>query len=149
VKRVRKKDLQFVLDRLEQLRDNNQSIRNTIGDIKQLAAANDFCMFTAMFDYAKTIKPSVASKNDVYFVQAASSRLIKIGRAEDVSRRVIALQVSSPEELVLLGWVEESKFTEADLHKRFEKYRRRGEWFSPAKDILNFIQEHCRRPANL
>ena len=61
-----------------------------------------------------------------YFILSQSG-LLKIGKAYDPDSRLKSLQAGAGEELEMLAVLDENK--EAELHKRFAAYRRRGEWF--------------------
>lgn len=65
----------------------------------------------------------------VYFVQLGDDGPIKIGRAGEPRKRLSALQVGNPTELVLRDVVPGDLVLEKALHQRFEPARIRGEWF--------------------
>lgn len=81
----------------------------------------------------------------VYFVRATTLRLIKIGRARDMGQRLSGLQVGSPDKLELMGIIRpaDPEQLEADLHRRFDRHRTHGEWFSPAPALEAYIAEHA------
>lgn len=79
----------------------------------------------------------------VYFIQAASrSGPIKIGVAVSPADRLAKIQRMSP---VLLDIIAEIRGggqpEEARLHARFASHRLHGEWFSPAPELLAYIEE--------
>lgn len=78
---------------------------------------------------------------NVYFVQAETLGLIKIGAASTVGSRLCNLQVGSPNRLKLLAvmFSENALLLEAELHGRFAKHRAHGEWFRPVPELLAFI----------
>lgn len=82
----------------------------------------------------------------IYFVHAPLSRRIKIGRAADPYRRLQILQVGSPEELVMLGWLRTTPGSklERNIHGLFKRHRTRGEWFEACDLILDFAKSKCR-----
>lgn len=82
----------------------------------------------------------------VYFLQCGDSGPIKIGRAIDVARRMEMLQTGCPYVLQLLGTLDDEEFPEHELHARFADLRLRGEWFHPAKSLLDFIERRGRAP---
>lgn len=90
--------------------------------------------------YRRQLPPSTAG--DVYFVQAKVLRLVKIGFASDAGDRLRTLQVGSPDELHLIGFIysNNAKALEAELHTRFSDHRHHGEWFQPAPELLAFIE---------
>lgn len=85
-------------------------------------------------------KPT-ADDSCVYFVQAATTRLIKIGIANNFQSRFCALQSMSPDKLqvmaILFGHYRQE---ERRLHKLFAKDRSHGEWFEPSKKLLKHIR---------
>lgn len=82
----------------------------------------------------------------VYFIRC--ERFIKIGYAGDVVGRLSALGVSSPFELVPLGYIpceseREAKELEFVIHGHFEMFKLDGrrEWFTDAEPIRVFVSE--------
>jgi len=71
-----------------------------------------------------------------YFVQAGDNGPIKIGRSIKPQRRVKHIQTDCYEKIFLIGLTREK---EAKLHKRFEKWLIRGEWYSPNIELCNYI----------
>jgi hypothetical protein len=57
---------------------------------------------------------------------------------------ILELQTSSPSELKLLGKIQAESVSKAreleqSLHKTFDKYRVRGEWFEASVELLDYI----------
>lgn len=79
----------------------------------------------------------------IYFVQEDDSRNIKIGRASNVKSRVSGLQNGNSSKLWLLleADVYNSVEYEKELHRKFSKYRIRGEWFEGSEEILCCIDD--------
>ena len=75
----------------------------------------------------------------VYFLQAQSLGLIKIGTSSNVSKRIAALQTASPDALTVLGCIPGDCEIERSLHARFAEERVRGEWFTPSERLVDFI----------
>jgi len=85
----------------------------------------------------------------VYFVRVEApvdARPIKVGRAQDVAKRVTMLQCSSPWPLTILRTVEATLGMEAALHRFLAEDRLSGEWFSgPHLDsVLALSDEQMR-----
>ena len=76
----------------------------------------------------------------VYFVKANSK--VKIGYAEDPSKRIPSIQTSSPYELEVLLIIDGSYERERELHAKFQNYRATGEWFDLSAEIIDFITEN-------
>lgn len=75
----------------------------------------------------------------VYFIKAASLGLVKIGSADKPIERYRNLQTGSPVELRLTAFIDGNATEERALHRRFEDYRRHGEWFSCDGELEEFI----------
>ncbi len=79
----------------------------------------------------------------IYFIQMSIGGPIKIGWAENIFSRVKELQVGCPHELVVLSKVSSvTRACESQLHRQFRHLHFRGEWFLPAKELLQFISDH-------
>ena len=77
-----------------------------------------------------------------YFIQPKRGGLIKIGFTSSEPRgRLAKLQTGSPVELQIIALLRGNQ--EQDLHKKFAKLRRHGEWFHPGKSLLTFISQEC------
>lgn len=83
----------------------------------------------------------LAAESHVYFIESETTGLIKIGRSVNPSSRFNAIRTMSPDKLVLLGSVPETVCSEAELHKRFAKHRKHGEWFEASPEIRELIEE--------
>lgn len=80
----------------------------------------------------------------VYFVQAKRCRLIKIGFSVDPLARLRDLQGMSPDQLILLVTTRGSIDDEQRYHVEFAKFRKHGEWFRPARALLDHIDTLLR-----
>lgn len=81
----------------------------------------------------------------VYFVQSAQGGLIKIGRTGRMAARLPSLRTAYEcPDLVVLAIVDEERFAEKELHRRFDHIRHGGEWFHPEQELLDFIAEEGR-----
>lgn len=82
---------------------------------------------------------------DVYFIQAETLGLIKIGVATDIQSRLRSLQASCPDRLVVLGLLTCHNFgqQEREVHARFADARAHGEWFRPTVELLDFIRNYA------
>lgn len=81
----------------------------------------------------------------IYFIQGERTRLIKIGVADDVDRRLATLRLMSPDKLELLGVVVCQKYgdTEKMLHARYAEARAHGEWFYAVPNLVNWIKKRA------
>jgi hypothetical protein len=75
----------------------------------------------------------------IYFIQSKSDGRIKIGSSSNPDARLKQLQTGSSNELILLCTLPGSENEEKALHEMFGQYRTSGEWFFPAKEIFDFI----------
>lgn len=82
---------------------------------------------------------------EIYFLQADTLRLIKIGVTNDTSKRLSSMQTMSPDKLTLLGLMICPSYgaLEAWLHNRFREHRAHGEWFHPALELMAFIEQNA------
>jgi hypothetical protein len=79
----------------------------------------------------------------VYFVEAQTLGLIKIGWTHDVKRRMVSLQIDCPVPIKLLGTLkEEVGLTEGIIHRIFKQTRIRGEWFRDHAILRQFIEDN-------
>ena len=77
----------------------------------------------------------------VYFVEAPSERLIKIGKTRDIRQRMATLTAASPAPLRLLGVVlHQYGRYELHLHAHFAHLRAHSEWFRVAPELRRFIR---------
>jgi len=82
----------------------------------------------------------------VYFILNEDSNAIKIGRARDVTKRLKALQTSSPAHLKLLKTIqtegsEAAAELEQSLHKQFWDLRLAGEWFRADTSLQEYVEQ--------
>lgn len=85
----------------------------------------------------------------IYFIQQGEGGPIKIGSAENVTCRLISLQIASPVELKLLAIQTGSGSEEKELHRQFRTLWIRGEWFKPRKRLMSYIASIAGRPKKL
>lgn len=74
----------------------------------------------------------------IYFLQKGKNGPIKIGRSNNVKRRVKQLQSGSAEPLNLIMTLPESEYVESELHDRFSEDQIRGEWFESRSAVEHF-----------
>lgn len=96
---------------------------------------------TKRFTSPNTIPFNTVKRGDevVYFVEDQSNGRIKIGYSKNFPSRFNTLKTSSSAGLEILLLERGTQAREAELHKRFKKCRRYGEWFDPAPKLLNYI----------
>lgn len=75
----------------------------------------------------------------IYFIQDTISKNIKIGVSRNPNKRLATLQISHDSKLIILKVIKGSTREEKLLHKMYNKYRIRGEWFFENEDLLKFI----------
>ena len=75
----------------------------------------------------------------VYFVRADGR--VKIGKANNVDKRLRDLQTSAPHELELLAVARGGLAEEAAYHRRFVQDRLHGEWFTLSAALLAHVVE--------
>lgn len=89
------------------------------------------------------VKNRKAKNGVVYFIQQDNNEgHIKIGfTQQDVNKRRLSLQSNCQSKLNVLCAIKGTDKLEKRLHKKFQKDRLYSEWFSPSKDILDFIKD--------
>lgn len=82
--------------------------------------------------------------NYVYFIRSEDA--VKVGTSRNPQRRLAVMQTAHPGKLEIAALrVGDSKM-EREYHRRFAPFRLRGEWFSPAPEILAEI-DRLKEPA--
>lgn len=80
-----------------------------------------------------------------YFVQSVNGGPIKIGfTTRKPNERLAALQTGAPVELRIVGLLHGN--CEREMHERFKDARLHGEWFMPAKQLVQFILNDAQPP---
>lgn len=82
------------------------------------------------------------------YIVGATERPVKIGRAENVYRRVADLQIASPSKLILHDFVMVPAAlvaeVEAQAHRRFAGSRLQGEWFDlPCEEAARVVAQEA------
>jgi hypothetical protein len=81
----------------------------------------------------------------IYFLRCGAHPLVKIGYTDgDLQVRIEGLSTGNPFELIPLGVIEDGKFTENQLHKRFAPYHVKGEWFRLSTELQVFIDRNAK-----
>lgn len=78
-------------------------------------------------------------KSQVYFLRQIGTDRIKIGYSCNMNGRISALNTSMPEKLELLATVSGARDAEARLHKRFARYRIKGEWYRLEGKLAEYV----------
>ena len=79
----------------------------------------------------------VESPDNMYVISDGAN--VKIGLSDSPSHRLKELQTGNPNTLHLVCSFAGNKKYESRLHRRFKKYRVRGEWYSLSDEIVKFI----------
>ena len=77
-------------------------------------------------------------KDDLYFVRIPDGP-VKIGRANNIKRRMSGLQCGCPWRLELIGIVPGAGYRESEWHAAFMSVRMEGEWFEWGSAIAEMI----------
>jgi len=87
-------------------------------------------------------------KTYIYFIQNGLEGDIKIGFSLNPNERIKSLQTGSPSTHRILLVKEGTQKDEEGLHKKFKKFRTKGEWFEPNEEILIFIDQEKENKKN-
>lgn len=74
----------------------------------------------------------------VYFAQSEDG-YIKIGCTQNLKSRIRHIQIYNHMKIKLIGKMKGGRDLEVKLHRKFKQYRKRGEWFNPATELLEYI----------
>ena len=79
----------------------------------------------------------------IYFI-LADNGLVKIGRTENITKRVMAIRCGSPVRVRLLHCfeVDDDVSVERSLHRKFRKKRKHGEWFALSDEDIIKIKKY-------
>lgn len=105
--------------------------------MKALAERHGVCLRTIQH-IAMALKQSEPS--GIYFIQAGTSGPIKIGISDNIQTRLTVLQTAHFLELRLIAHCQGTNADEKELHDRFNHLRMRGEWFCPAKELVDYAK---------
>jgi hypothetical protein len=76
----------------------------------------------------------------IYFLLAERLDAVKIGYTrKSIEKRMKECKTWSPYEYDVLKIIEGTMLQEVALHKRFVKYKLRGEWFQYSDELKDFI----------
>jgi len=73
----------------------------------------------------------------IYFIR--QNEAVKIGVTEDIQQRVSQIQVGTPYEVSVMLLIEGSYEKEAELHKTFNDFKIRGEWYWLSEEIKEYV----------
>ena len=75
----------------------------------------------------------------VYFIADLTHKVVKIGKAKNVSNRLAQIKTNYPYKLEVLLEIEGYEALEKSLHFKFRNFKLEGEWFELNQEILDFI----------
>ena len=73
----------------------------------------------------------------IYVIQLGEHGPVKIGHSADPKKRIDMLQVGAAETVYLRALVAGAQPDEKALHRKYDEFRMRGEWFHPSDDMLH------------
>jgi hypothetical protein len=83
--------------------------------------------------------PYLDPNSRVYFILAGKRGPIKIGFSKSFDFRLKKFQAGHYKKLTVLAWIPGGEEKETELHHRFKAHHIRGDWFKPAKEIMEFL----------
>src|SRR5205809_237130 len=90
---------------------------------------------------------TLTTPGHIYFIQAESGGLVKIGWATCPKTRMAHMQAHGPLKLILLHSEPGNGKEEKALHRQFAAERDHGEWFAPSPALMAEIQARRGRNA--
>ena len=88
----------------------------------------------------EVMKQRNPSEQKTYFFQNPLTKLIKIGKSNNIEKRKKMIEIGTGAELEILYVVDEN--IEGKLHRKFKEYRVHGEWFDDKDGLIQqFINE--------
>ena len=84
-------------------------------------------------------KKQELKRGAVYFLRADGKGNVKIGFTTDIDNRIKTLSTGHFSNLILVAIVPGVPADERELHKRFAKYRVRGEWFKVIGELKTYL----------
>lgn len=96
---------------------------------------------SALHSIPEAVVPMLVRPGIVYILQAAGTPRIKIGRTTMAPIRLETLQTASPYPLLTLRTIPatDGVYLETLLHRRYDRYRRHGEWFELPHALLEAL----------
>jgi hypothetical protein len=80
----------------------------------------------------------------IYFILNSKNNTVKIGKTDNLQKRLSQLQTASDSCLVVILTLPGNIEKERELHVRFSDYRLNGEWFTFADEIKRYVNDnHC------
>ena len=67
--------------------------------------------------------------DSLYFIQAADTGMIKVGRSKNPKKRLQSLQTGCGNRLKLIAVFEGQGWREKEIHRDLREFRKEGEWF--------------------
>ncbi len=118
--------------------------RSIVKKEKELALW-DFESTPLLLDSPASVQEEIRqyAKGECVYLIGSPVGLTKIGRTNDIMRRLSAFNVDSPVELspIHLYYCNKSDQLEKKLHKKFSGKRCRGEWFELSSEDIGWIVE--------
>lgn len=78
----------------------------------------------------------------IYMFRLGPDGPVKIGVSDAPYHRICSILSCFPQQPVILAIMPGDLAEETRLHEMFEQHRLRGEWFSPADEILDYARQH-------
>lgn len=128
--------------------DGGQRLFVCFGPVTDLEARKRYGEITNRLPTIHTPDPLRDRSNDrrvglVYVLRAGKAGAFKIGFTAsefNLPVRVAALQTGCPERIEVIGFRPGAGSDEYAAHCALERWRTWGEWFSPAPEVLRFVQ---------
>lgn len=87
-------------------------------------------------DHHKYDRKRVPKGASVVYCVSEGTSFVKIGLTKRLENRMTSLQTANPRAITLIGALPGGRALEKELHRRFDRWRVRGEWFIATPEIL-------------
>lgn len=80
----------------------------------------------------------------IYFIYDRKNDAVKIGCSMNPKKRFSQIQTGNAGCLTLVAEMEGDQEQERELHTKFRKYNKRGEWFVNSRELREYIYKNTR-----
>jgi len=119
--------------------DNTQDYYEFNRPIQSWEAVEKICELKGSEKPIIVSTPDISKYTNIYFIRCGDH--VKIGKADDVGSRFRSIDLMNGSDIELLFSYKALLSEEQRLHKKFKKYRVKGEWFIFHSSIEKYIKQ--------